>query len=59
MKNQEKQKPYCCFIPCDKGAEFEIRDGETPDDYTHSCTEHVGSLLQAGKVSTVYELSLM
>lgn len=47
----------CCFIPCDEPAEWEIVDGPTTDDYTHACSDHVGHLLQDGRVSTVYEIS--
>lgn len=39
-------KLHCCEMTCEADAEFEIR-GRTnhPEDYTHSCTEHVGELL--------------
>jgi hypothetical protein len=37
----------CCFIPCDKDADFEIRENTRtdPDNYTHSCEDHVGKML--------------
>ena len=41
-------KPQCCYIPCDKEAEWSIVSGDarTPDEYgTEACTEHVGALL--------------
>lgn len=48
---------YCCFIPCDAGADYEIIDGRTPDDYTHACVEHVGHLLRDDRESTVIRIS--
>jgi hypothetical protein len=47
-------KPVCCVITCGKDAEWEIRYGETTDDYTHACTEHVGEMLEPDKINTVY-----
>ncbi len=61
-------RPHCCHVasfdsagcaigngtPCEKDAEFEINDGPTPDDYTHACADHVGHMLQDGRISTVY-----
>jgi hypothetical protein len=38
-------KIKCCFMGCSNDAEYEIRDGNTVDDYTYSCIEHVGYLL--------------
>lgn len=49
-------KPWCCFIPCDKDAEWEIVDGPSTDDYTQACSDHVGHLLQDGRVAMVYEV---
>jgi hypothetical protein len=54
----------CCFIPiqrepftaCGKPAEWTITFGPTPDDYTESCTEHVGHLLTDAPVHTVHRL---
>ncbi len=42
----------CCMLDCTRNAEWELRDGAGPDDYTHACTEHVGALL-SGAVTTV------
>lgn len=39
---------HCCFIPCDKPAEFEITDEGEPmiyDAQTDACEEHVGALI--------------
>lgn len=41
----KEQKPYCCFIGCKADADVEIRHGPKVDDYTHSCTTHIGDLL--------------
>lgn len=43
----------CCCIECDNKAEFEIKNGNTFDDYTHSCVKHVGELLGDG-INMVY-----
>lgn len=38
--------PRCCFIGCIETAVFELRwEPETPDNFTHSCEEHLGSLV--------------
>ena len=40
---------YCCFMGCDKPAEFEItKEVGGPEDYTHACEAHVGALLMEG-----------
>ena len=47
----ETQRPFCCYInpsgkSCGKDAEYEIIGGSGHfEDYTHSCTEHVGAML--------------
>ncbi len=42
-----KSSKRCCFVGCDKAAEFEIYDSNDKRDcnYTHACTDHVGHLL--------------
>jgi len=43
----------CCCIPdqsklderCQKSAEYQIWYGETPDDFTESCLEHIPLML--------------
>lgn len=37
----------CCELTCNAAAEYLLVDGyePTPDDYTHACEKHVGSLL--------------
>lgn len=47
---------HCCFIGCDKLAEWEIVYGNTLDDYTDACTEHVGALLTDAPSHTVYPI---
>lgn len=41
-------KVRCCFIPCDKPAEYDVIDGCGPDDHTQACVDHVGHLLRDG-----------
>lgn len=48
-------EPYCCVIGCEEPADFEIRDGDGPDDFTHACTGHVGELCSDG-VCQVYPI---
>jgi hypothetical protein len=33
---------------CSSAADWEIRYGPAPDDFTHACEAHVGFLLQGG-----------
>lgn len=56
----------CCFIPnqndiensrCPNRAEWRIEHGESPDDYTESCTGHVGEMLTDAPEHRVYRLS--
>lgn len=49
----EKQKLMCCLPECDKLADWDVRWGDAPDDYTHSCTSHVAELLEDGKINTL------
>lgn len=42
----ETKKNMCCYIGCEKEAEWQLTDGNGVDDYTHACTDHVGFLLQ-------------
>jgi hypothetical protein len=46
----------CCFIPCDKPAEWVINWGPTVDDYTEACTAHVGELFGDSPRFTVWPL---
>lgn len=41
----KERKPHCCLEGCDAAADVEIRHGDAPHDYTHSCTKHIGDLL--------------
>lgn len=50
-------KPECCVVECEKVAEWEIRTGQGPDDYTHACTAHVGDLLTDAEEHRVYPVS--
>ncbi len=46
----------CAHCWCANKAEWMIIDGFAPEDYTYACTEHIGSLLQSGRKSTVVPL---
>lgn len=41
-------KTICCYVGCEKEAEYIIWNGKEPgyDNKTESCTEHVGQLLE-------------
>jgi hypothetical protein len=49
----------CCFIPCEKAAEFTIYaiPSESPDDYTDACAEHVTALFDARTEQRVFRLA--
>lgn len=49
-------KRRCCFIPCDKLADYEIRNGDGPDDYTDSCLEHVPEMLTDAETHYLYKI---
>ena len=49
--------PFCCQMECDKDAEWEIQwTPRSPDDWTHSCTEHVGEMLCDAPIHYIYPL---
>jgi len=48
----------CCHIHCEKIAEWIIVHGSSPDDYTESCTEHVGILLTDAIEHRIYQISV-
>jgi len=48
--------PERLALGCQRPAEWEIICGDGPDDYTHSCTDHVGSLLTDAEAFFVYPL---
>ena len=37
--------PVCCYLTCPEKADWTITWGPSPDDYTESCTAHIGELL--------------
>jgi hypothetical protein len=47
----------CCFIPCDADAEWQIVYSPAPDAISEGCSAHVGELLEAGEVNTVFLLA--
>jgi hypothetical protein len=46
-------QPQCCFIGCNKPAEFVLIEGAAPDDYTEACADHVEALKSDRHVETV------
>ena len=46
----------CCFLGCYEPPQWEIRHGRGIDDYTHSCTDHVGHLLTDADIHTIYPI---
>lgn len=50
------KKPHCCKLGCKEQAKWEIWHGNTPDDYTHSCTKHIGDLLTNAYKHSIYAL---
>lgn len=59
-------KSKCCFIPdqdntetsiCGKDAEWRIENHPGgPDDYTESCTDHVGIMLTDAREHIIHKL---
>lgn len=47
----------CCYLECEALAEWRIRHGDELDDYTESCTDHVGALLTDAPVHRVYPIT--
>jgi len=58
------RRRLCCCIPdqsrldrrCENDAEWVIEYGPTPDDYTESCTDHVGIMLTDAVEHRVYRI---
>lgn len=46
----------CCFPDCEKLAEWVIVHGQAPDDYTESCSVHVGELLTDAPEHKIYPI---
>lgn len=55
-------KQQCCFIQpgterqCEILASWRIVHGSGPDDYTESCTQHVGEMLADAPEHRIYPL---
>lgn len=45
VESPEQDAPHCCKVECRKLAEYEIWHGSKPDEYTHSCMEHIPDLM--------------
>lgn len=53
----------CCYVRddglvCPRMADFGVCDGPTPDDYTHSCCQHIGKMVQYDCTSTIYPIEM-
>jgi hypothetical protein len=48
----------CCLKDCNAIAEWAIFYGNGLDDYTHSCTEHVGNLLEDVDSQIIYKMDM-
>jgi hypothetical protein len=46
----------CCQIDCVKEAEYEIVWGDKPDEFTHSCSEHLSEMLTDARLHTIVKL---
>lgn len=60
MSDDKTKRATCCAVDCNESAEWELRDGPRPDNYTHACDAHVGALLsrdRAALLSTVTRLA--
>jgi hypothetical protein len=60
-------KRLCCLImdpenpddsQCPQDAEWIIVFGNTPDDYTEACTDHVGALLADVEEQTIHPIKI-
>lgn len=59
------EEAHCCCIPdqenldegCPAPAKWIIVHGDLPDEYTHSCTEHIGELLTDAPEHRIYPLN--
>ncbi len=54
-------KRTCCFmsddqVGCEKLAEWSIIHGASPDDYTETCTEHLGAMMTDAPEHKVYPI---
>lgn len=49
-------KLICCELNCSEKAEWVITDGDGPDGSIHSCTKHVGHLLDYTKINIVTDI---
>lgn len=52
-------KARCCKIDCDKLAEYEVREPQNPapENYVHSCLEHIPDLMTDAVVHEVVKLT--
>lgn len=58
MEKYTMEKYTCCQLTCASNAEWLIVDGPAPEDYTHSCSAHVGELLSDASEHKVYPLEV-
>lgn len=46
---------HCCFLDCPASAVWHIADGTGPDDYTHSCVDHLADMSTPTSIVTPLE----
>ncbi len=54
----DKKEPWCCHIGCPLDAMWEIYFGDSPgpNDWIHSCDDHIGDLLTDARIFTLVSL---
>lgn len=65
MPDDTKTPPLCCFLAIKKNpatgcgalATWQIATGDTPDDYTLACAQHVGALCDPARHNVVTKFS--
>ena len=54
---EDPEKTYQCnYWTCTKEAEFEIYWGSKPDEYAHTCLEHIPDFITEHEVHNIYRL---
>lgn len=54
---------HCCFInqrngqPCGSAAAWQVWHGPSPDDYTETCTTHIGEILTDAPEHRIYPIT--
>lgn len=56
MNKDNIDKIICCQLECGKLATWEVWTGNLPDDFTHSCDDHLAGMCELDKENRVYRL---